>query len=130
MQLEFDLGEPEWVPVHTPYGVTLPNLLAQKRCRDCGLRMEKLPWVRCCGGTDRIGHFSVCDDCASLDGCLTRESKHEGMHVSHWGDWHTADAHDGMVRARDKRRAKALPEIAEYARLIEQRTKEYDHDHE
>lgn len=78
------------------------------RCRDCGRRCAMNQ-----GGAGEGHGFRVCDDCAQLDGCLTR--KHDrgpDWHVSHWGDSHPAADHDRLVKAQAKRRAAYLRRAA------------------
>lgn len=80
------------------------SFLKAARCRDCG---------RSCamnqGGARDGRSFRVCDDCASLDGCLTREhDRGPEWHVSHWGESHRADEHDRLALAQEKRRATYL----------------------
>lgn len=78
------------------------------RCRDCGRKCEMNQ-----GGAVGGRSFRVCNDCASLDACLTREhDRGPEWHVSHWGDSHRADEHDALVVAQAKRRAAYLRRVA------------------
>lgn len=105
----FDLDEaPAWVPI-ARHGVTIQSLVQEPRCRDCGRKGGS--GSHGCGGADRRGIWDLCDDCASLDGCLTRESHTPGMHCSSWGITHPATEHDAMVKAQAKRRAAYLRKV-------------------
>lgn len=78
------------------------------RCRDCGRKCEMNQ-----GGAIGGRSFRVCDACASLDACLTRQhDRGPEWHVSHWGDSHRADEHDALVAAQAKRRAAYLRRAA------------------
>lgn len=99
-----DWTEPtiEWEPIY--YLFTLQDLVREQMCRDCG---TKVRWINC-GGARREGSFQLCEACASLDGCLTRQhTRGEGWHVSHWAvGTHRVDEHDELIRDRERRRAK------------------------
>ncbi|MFF2631984.1 hypothetical protein ACFVR6_03785 [Microbacterium sp. NPDC058021] len=107
---DFEETRTEWEPIYCrwdqPQLVRLVN--ADVICRDCG---RKAGYNQ--GGADRTGSFMVCDDCASLDRCLTRQhDRGPGWHVSHWGESHRADEHDALVAKQAKRRAAYLARAA------------------
>lgn len=105
----FDIPQPEWVPVAKQFGLALESLVQDSRCRDCGRR--KFTATHGCAGADARGIWELCDDCASLDGCLTRESQHTpGYHCSHWGITHSESEHDALVNVQSQLRAKYLRE--------------------
>lgn len=99
-----DWTEPtiEWEPIF--YRFTLVDLVREQMCRDCGIKVNYVN----CGGARREGSFQLCDACAGLDGCLTREhSRGEGWHVSNWAvGAHRVDEHEEVIRDRERRRAK------------------------
>lgn len=92
----------EWEPIY--YRFTLVDLVRDRLCRDCG---TKVHWVNC-GGARQQGAFQLCEACASLDGCLTRQhNRGEGWHVSTWAvGAHQVDEHDHLTKAQEQRRAK------------------------
>ncbi|MFJ4167793.1 hypothetical protein ACIPY5_19750 [Microbacterium sp. NPDC089698] len=92
----------EWEPIY--YRFTLVDLVRAQLCRDCG---TKVNWVNC-GGSRWQGAFQLCDACASLDGCLTRQhNRGEGWHLSTWAvGAHQVHEHDELTRAQERRRAK------------------------
>lgn len=93
---------PEWEPIF--YRFSLADLVRDQLCRDCG---TKVTWVNC-GGARAQGSFQLCEPCASLDGCLTRQhNRGEGWHLSTWAVGpHRVDEHDDLIRDRERRRAK------------------------
>lgn len=101
--------EAPWVPLYKPFGVTLASLIVPDRCRDCGLTMT---YMHQGGSHPAIGSFFLCDDCATLDGCLSREHERPDWHVSRWGVWHPETEHDELSAAREKRRANYLRKVA------------------
>jgi hypothetical protein len=103
--LDYWSDAPEWQPVYKLWGMDpLTRAVVRELCRDCG---RKAGYNQ--GGSDHVGIFMVCDDCASLDRCTTRQhNRGADWHVSHWGDSHRADEHDELVRAQAKRRARYL----------------------
>lgn len=107
----FDLDDfeetaaPGWEPVYKRWDMDpLVRAIQGELCRDCG---RKAGYNQ--GGSDSIGIFMVCDDCATLDSCLTRQhTRGPDWHVSHWGDSHAAADHDRLAAAQTKRRATYL----------------------
>ena len=110
----------EWVPVYRdepPFPRTRTGYECSRAewtawydaahvCRDCGGLMKNLRRVHGCGGVRDGGAFSVCDDCAALDGCDTRTGMQgPDWHCSRWGVSHHESEHDGLVQEREKRRA-------------------------
>lgn len=77
-------------------------------CRDCGVKCSYNQ-----GGASSGGLYQVCDDCAQLDGCLTRQhDRGPEWHVSHWGMLHRAEEHEARRDAQAKRRARYLARAA------------------
>ncbi len=91
-----------WEPIY--YRFTLVDLVRDQLCRDCG---TKVSWVNC-GGARREGSYQLCEACASLDGCLTRQhTRGPGWHLSTWAvGAHQVHEHDELTRAQERRRAK------------------------
>lgn len=77
-----------------------PELFEVYACRDCGGKVGGA-----IGGARAAGIFYLCDACASLDGCGTRESATPGYHLSRWGETHPESLHERLVQEREKRRA-------------------------
>ena len=104
---------PQWTPVYKRWSDDpLVRAIRDERCRDCGRKAEYNQ-----GGSDHVGIFMVCDDCASLDRCLTREhDRGPEWHVSHWGESHRADEHDRLLAAQSKRRQSYLAKLSEASR--------------
>ena len=100
---------PEWEPLLKRWDADpLVNAVTEERCRDCG---KKAGFNQ--GGSGREGMFMVCDDCASLDACTTRQhDRGPEWHVSHWGLIHAASDHDALLKAQAKRRATYLAAVA------------------
>lgn len=93
----------EWVPLYKPHGITLASVIVGDRCRDCGSKSGYNQG----GSRQDVGIYMVCDDCAQLDACLTREhDRGPEWHVSHWGDVHRADEHGALMAAQARRRAR------------------------
>lgn len=69
---------PEWEPIYAPRGEV------DKLCRDCGART---PYNRGGCGPDLPGSFTVCDECAKLDGARVRSctpvAERRPAHVGH-----------------------------------------------
>ena len=108
---ELDEVTAPWEPI-VRNGVNILSMLQaqEPRCRDCG---RKGGSGHCCGGADERGIWDLCDDCASLDGCLTRESSQTpGHHCSRWGITHSLAEHDRLLAAQAKRRAAYLRKVA------------------
>lgn len=99
----------EWVPLYKPFGITLLSLLIGTRCRDCGTSKTS----GTSGSRAGFGSFELCDDCAQLDCCLTRQHERGlGVHISRWGSWHHADGHDDLTAAQTRRRAAYARKVA------------------
>jgi len=90
-----------WDPIYHRF--SLVDLVRDQRCRDCGTKVNSIT----CGGARTEGRFQLCDPCASLDGCLTRQhNRGDGWHVSRWAvGIHRVDEHDDLIRDRERRRA-------------------------
>lgn len=106
---DFEETRTEWVPVYKRWDMDpLVRAVEDERCRDCG---RKAGYNQ--GGSDRTGIYMVCDDCASLDRCTTRQhDRGSDWHVSHWGESHPAADHDRLIAAQAKRRAAYLRKAA------------------
>jgi len=73
-----------------------------RRCRDCGGLMSRRPWSHGCGGADGGGSYSVCDDCAKLDGIGQRSDG--AKDCSHWGIHSTPEERVRLRAEQAKRR--------------------------
>lgn len=101
---DFEETRVEWVPLYKPIRANLLSLISPDRCRDCGRQADHM-FV----GGARVGHgtFMLCEPCSSLDGC-TQSVRDPEWHASRWGSAHREAGHDGMIAAREKRRANYL----------------------
>jgi len=87
--------------------------LSSHRCRDCGGEIRKLKSTHGCGGASGDGMYSLCDDCAGLDGCCTREhDRGTNWHVSNWGVSHRTVEHDQLTAVQTARRTRYLVEVS------------------
>lgn len=109
----------EWVPLYIPdppfarkgwdYDCSRAEWDAwMKRthlCRDCGTFAGFNQ-----GGSSPapgLGSYMVCDGCAELDRCLTRQhDRGPEWHVSHWGTCHRVEEHDQLALDQERRRAR------------------------
>lgn len=62
---------PSWEPIYVMFPSVdgLAAMLAEQRCRDCGV---KVSWMTGGGSRPGLGSFQVCEDCAQLDACRLR----------------------------------------------------------